>query len=390
MTVTGPNLSSRFAWFTAILCLTALCAQAADYLPPANGAWATRTPAKAGFDAAKLKEAIDFAIAQESPAPRDLGLAMALNFAREPYDGQIGPLSPRGAPTGLIIRHGYVVAQWGEPDRADMTFSVTKSFLSTLVGIALERGMIRDVNDPVRGYVPSGYFESDHNRPITWNQMLRQTSNWQGTLWGKPDWADRPIGDNALAWPTLPVAAPGAAWKYNDVRVNLLALAALYVWKQPLPEVLKREVMDPIGASATWHWEGYENSWVEVDGKRMQSVPGGGHWGGGMFISAWDQARFGLLTLHRGKWGTRAVYSQKWYDFASTPTDVQPTYGVMNWFLNTERKPVPAAPADVIMHLGNGTNMIYVDPDHDLVAVVRWIRDDQRPEFIARLLAALK
>jgi len=376
--------------FALVLGLSNVCAQAKDYLPPAGAAWAKQTPEKAGFDPAKLQAAIDFAIAQETPAPRDLGLAMALNFAREPYDTQIGPLAPRGAPTGLVIRHGYLVAQWGEPDRADMTFSVTKSFLSTLVGIALERGMIRDVNDPVRGYMPSGPFEPEHNRPITWNQMLRQTSNWQGTLWDKPDWADRPTGNDPLAWPTLPVPAPGAAWEYNDVRVNLLALAALHVWKQPLPEVLKREVMDPIGASTTWHWEGYVNSWVQIDGKRMQSVPGGGHWGGGMFISAWDQARFGLLCLHHGKWGQREIYSEKWYRFASTPTDVQPTYGVMNWFLNTDRKPVPAAPADVIMHLGNGANMIYVDPEHDLVAVVRWIKDDQRPEFIARLLAALR
>jgi CubicO group peptidase (beta-lactamase class C family) len=383
--------SSSAAICTVIIAsLFAYQALAADYVPAAGAEWATQSPEKAGFDAVKLQATVDFAIAQESPAPRDLGLAMALNFAREPYDAQIGPTKPRGAPTGLVIRHGYLVTKWGEPERADMTFSVTKSFLSTLVGIALERGKIRSVDDEVRGYVPTGPFESEHNRPITWNQLLRQTSNWQGTLWAKPDWADRPTGDNPLAWPTLPVAAPGAAWEYNDVRVNLLALAALYVWKEPLPQVLKREVMDPIGASNSWHWEGYENSWVEIDGKRMQSVPGGGHWGGGMFISAWDQARFGLLCLRRGKWGAREIYSEKWYRFASTPTNVQPTYGVMNWFLNTERKPVPAAPENVIMHLGNGANMIYVDPDHDLVAVVRWIKDDQRPEFIARLLAALR
>jgi CubicO group peptidase (beta-lactamase class C family) len=385
------NHSGCAAIATAIIAsLFAAAALAADYLPPASAEWATQSPGKAGFDATRLQAAVDFAIAQESPAPRDLGLAMALNFAREPYDAQIGPTEPRGAPTGLVIRHGYVVTKWGEPDRADMTFSVTKSFLSTLVGIALERGKIRSVDDQVRGYVPTGPFESEHNRPITWNQLLRQTSNWQGTLWAKPDWADRPTGDNPLAWPTLPVAAPGAAWEYNDVRVNLLALAALYVWKEPLPQVLKREVMDPIGASNSWHWEGYENSWVEIDGKRTQSVPGGGHWGGGMFISAWDQARFGLLCLHRGKWGAREIYSEKWYQFASTPTNVQPTYGVMNWFLNTGRKPVPAAPENVIMHLGNGANMIYVDPAHDVVAVVRWIKDDQRPEFIAKLLAALR
>lgn len=50
--------------------------------------------------------------------------------------------------------------------------------------------------------------------------------------------------------------------------------------------------MKPIGASHTWHWTGYRNSWIVLDGKLVQSVSGGGHFGGGMFISAMDMARF--------------------------------------------------------------------------------------------------
>jgi CubicO group peptidase (beta-lactamase class C family) len=259
-----------------------------------------------------------------------------------------------------------------------------------VTGLALDRGLIKSLDDPVRGALPGDWFASEHNRNITWNQLLRQTSNWRGTLWDKPDWADRPTGEDPLAWPTLPVPAPGAAYEYNDVRVNLLALAVLHVWRKPLPEVLKRDVMDPIGASETWRWTGYENSYVELDGRRVQSVSGGGHWGGGMFINAWDMARFGLLTQRGGRWGDRQVYSPRWQQIATTPTDVQPTYGVMNWYLNTDRRPLPAAPASAFSHLGAGTNMIYVDPEHDLVVVARWIKDGQRAEFIARLMAAVK
>ena len=130
----------------------------------------------------------------------------------------------------------------------------------------------------------TGEFDSEHNQKITWDHLLRQTSDWQGTLWGKPDWADRPEGE-ASTWMTRTRNEPGSVYKYNDVRVNLLAFAALQVWRRPLPQVLRELVMDPIGASNTWRWHGYENSWVNVDGVMVQSVSGGGHWGGGMFIA---------------------------------------------------------------------------------------------------------
>ncbi len=361
----------------------------ADYVPPRGTDWARRSAELAGFDPTRLQAAIDFAVANESREPRDLALTIALTWAKEPYDAIIGPTQPRGAPTGVILRGGYLIAQWGEPDRVDMTFSVTKSFLSTVTGIALDRGLIKNVDGPVRLVLPA-LFESEHNRDVTWSQLLRQTSNWRGMLWGKPDWGDRPTGDNPLAWPTLPVPAPGTAWEYNDVRVNLLALAALHAWRQPLPEVLKREVMDRIGASNNWRWTGYDNAFVELDGKRVQSVSGGGHWGGGLFVNAWDQARFGLLTLRRGRWGDQQIYSERWHQFATTPTTVQPTYGVMNWYLNTDRQLIAAAPASAFSHLGAGTNMIYVDPENDLVVVARWIQDNQRAAFVERVLGAMK
>ncbi len=129
--------------------------------------------------------------------------------------------------------------------------------------------------------------------------MLRQTSDWEGTLWGKPEWADRPDSD-ANKWLNRKRNEPGAIWEYNDVRVNALALAATCVWRKPLPQVLKESIMDPIGASTTWQWYGYRNSWIVLDGQALQSVSGGGHWGGGLFINAFDMARFGLLTLHKG------------------------------------------------------------------------------------------
>jgi CubicO group peptidase (beta-lactamase class C family) len=378
----------------------------ATYFPDA--AWQHKTPDQAGINARLLKEAIDFAIASEIKNPRDLKLNHYQTFGREPFGEAIGPIKDRGDPTGIVVHRGAIIAEWGEPLRVDMTHSVTKSMLSSIVGIAFDRGKIKSIDDTVANYVgpialyspPSGAnradrmgasdllfpFETPHNRTITWDHMLRQVSDWEGTLWGKPDWADRPDRDG---WLTRPRNKPGTVYKYNDTRVNALALAALNVWRRPLPQVLKDTIMDPIGASDTWRWFGYDNSWVLLDGVPVQSVSGGGHWGGGMFINAYDMARFGYLTLNQGRWGDKQLISQKWVDWALTPTPVQPSYGFMNWYNNLDKKLLPSAPATAFMHVGNGTNLIYVDRENETVAVVRWIERAAVDDFVKRLIAAV-
>ena len=280
----------------------------------------------------------------------------------------------------------------GDPARVDMTHSVTKTFLTTTVGLAFQRGLIKDVNDYVRDYMPPDIdlFASEHNRKIKWDHLLRQTSDWQGTLWGKPDWADRPVGANAAEWATRKLWEPGTHFKYNDVRVNVLALAALQVWRKPLPDVLREEVMEPIGASSTWRWQWVLTPAVEIDGKKVQSVSGGGHWGGGMFINAYDMARFGYLFLHNGKWKDRQIVSPKWIEMARTPGSDNATYGYANWSLNTGRKPLPAAPETAVRFTGNGANIIYVDWENDVVAVFRWIAGDGTNKSVEKIIASLK
>jgi CubicO group peptidase (beta-lactamase class C family) len=75
---------------------------------------------------------------------------------------------------------------------------------------------------------------------------------------------------------------------------------------------------------------------------------------------------------------------------ALTPTSAEPTYGYMNWFLNTDRKLMPSAPATAFVHIGNGSNLIYVDPEHDLVAVVRWIESSAMDGMVQRILTAVR
>lgn len=397
----------RLATTAALLWTLHAAVRAQDvYYPEPGEVWQHRAPADVGMNANRLAEAVDFAVAHETSTSRDLEEAHYLTFGREPFGDAVGPFKARGDMTGVVVRHGYIVAEWGKPERVDMTFSVTKSFLSTTVGLAKDRGLIRDLDDTVRDYmapvVPADgesgmdaspdaleLFEGAHNRAVTWDHMLRQTSDWKGTLWGKPDWADRPQGDPDM-WRTRERHDPGSVYKYNDVRVNLLALAVMNVWREPLPQVLKREIMDPIGASNTWRWYGYRNSWVVLDGVRMQAVSGGGHWGGGMWISARDQARFGYFTLRRGRWKDRQLLSEEWFDLALTSTEAEPGYGFMNFFLNTKNERFPDAPESAYAHLGSGVNMVYVDAEHDLVVVARWIEGDAMSEFIRLVLASIE
>jgi len=377
--------------FLVLGLLLATSAPAQGYYPP-RGDWARTTPAQAGFDPKRLQEAVDYAIAHEAREPRDQSVSLAQSFgAKEPFfEGQIGPTAVRSGLNGIIVHRGKVVAEFGDTHAIDMSHSVTKTFLSTVVGIAWQRGLIRDTNDRAAEYMPRDVdlFASEHNAPITWDHLLRQTSDWQGTLWGKPDWGDRPSGP-AEQWPNRERHTPGTHYMYNDVRVNVLALAALQVWRRPLPEVLRENVMDPIGASSRWRWQGYRNSWVELDGQKMQSVSGGGHWGGGMFIDAWDMARFGYLFLRDGRWDGKQIVSREWIAKARTPGVDNPEYGYCNWFLNTGRKSLPSAPESSVTFRGNGQNIVYIDQENDLLLVVRWIdRGDALDTFIGKVLAA--
>lgn len=384
---------------------------AQTYFPSAS-TWEEKQAPELGVSASKLQEAIQFAKEIESTEDKNLKLAHYQSaFGREPFGYPIGPMKDRGESTGLIIYKGYIIGKWGDPARVDLTFSVAKSILSTTAGLAVDAGLIQSEKDlvypymaPIIPYVPHqliqnkadhllqedvfDLFEGSHNRKITWEHLLRQTSDWEGSLWGKPDWADRPQG-NSRDWLTRERHEPGTVYKYNDTRVNVLALALLNVWRKPLPVVLKERLMDKIGASPAWRWTGYENSFVIIDGQIMQSVSGGSHWGGGLFISAYDQARFGYLTLRNGNWNGEQIISQEWINKSKTPTSVQTNYGFMNYFLNTDKKEIPAAPESAFFHLGAGTNMVYVDPENDLVIVARWIKNNEKAALVEKVLQAL-
>jgi CubicO group peptidase (beta-lactamase class C family) len=358
-----------------------LAAQApAKYFPP-PGQWQRRRPAEVGMDSAKLQLAIEFA--QSRPSTWD--------FARDQVRTFGTPLGPvpttRAGTNGIILRHGYIVGEFGDTKANDPVYSVAKSFLSTVAGLAVERGLIKDVNDPVAKYVKDGGYDSPQNAKVTWRHHLQQRTEWEGTMWGKN--ADF-VGAEAFGGGqrrARPIREPGTFYEYNDVRINRFALSLARVFGAGLPEILKTGIMDPIGASSEWRWIPYDNSTVEINGKQVGSVSGGTRWGGGLWMNSEDLARFGLLALNRGKWGNRQLISEQWFKEATTPAAEDSDYGYL-WWLNTKGMHWPSAPKTSFAAEGNGSNTIWVDPEHDIVFVWHWHQGGM-DGMIQRILAAV-
>lgn len=362
--------------------------------PPYPASWEKCDPAASGLDLAGLAAAARHAAEHETPWSRDLGHMVEHDFGEiPPLNEALGPTQPRGGPNGVLVVGGKIAAEWGDIRQADMTFSVAKSYLSILAGLAWDRGLIRDFDEPVRRTVEDGGFAPPHNDKITWHHLLQQTSEWEGTLWDKPDLIDRhrSVGGRPKTGEKgthRELQAPGTFWEYNDVRVNRLSLALLRLWRRPLPEVFRELVMAPLGASPDWRWEGYRNSWIEIDGKRMQSVPGGSHWGGGVFIDAGDQARIGLMLAQCGEWNGTRILSPAYIERMLVPCPLYQQYGYF-WWLNTDRKLYPSAPATSYFARGAGGNLTWIDPSLGIVAVLRWTDPVAMADFIRLVMAAL-
>ena len=380
----APCLCASVALYVAMT--AAPFAQQAPYYPPA-GAWAKKAPAELGLDPVKLQEAIAFAQTRESSREMDFS-------DQERIFGTLLGSVPniRARTNGVVIYKGYVVAEFGDNTWVDPTYSVAKSMLATVAGIAMRDGKITNLDAPVGETVKDGGYDSPRNVQITWKHHLQQVSEWEGNMWGKQD---NFIGKEAFGEGEMKPREqmkPGTYYEYNDVRINRFALSLLRVFNKPVPDVFRDEVMNPIGASNTWRWIPYHNSWVEINGRKTASVSGGTRWGGGMWINAMDMARFGYLWLRGGKWGDKQIVPAAFVKEALTQGGAANSpargYGYL-WWLNTTGEALPGLPKNAFSANGAGSNTITVSPDHDLVVVWRWHRGSAA-DFASRVVAAIK
>lgn len=347
---------------------------------------------------ALFDEAIAFAQSHEIPWPRDPRAAPERWGVHHddppPFNVLRGPVHERGGVSGVICVGGEEVAAWGEPERADQTFSVAKTYLSLLAGVAQSRGLLVP-DERVGERLPGIGFDSPHNRSITWTHLLTQTSEWQGECFGLPDQIEHhrrvahdPAPPTGRKGEPRALRAPGSYWEYNDVRINQLALALLHLFRRPLQDEFLDSVLRPLGGGSGFAWEGYADAWVEIDGRPMPSVPGGTHWGGGVRISARDQARIGQMLVEGGVHAGHPIVPRAWVARMQAPCPVAPFYGSLVWLNRGGVLYADASPASWFM-LGAGGHLVWIDPEHDAVVVARWLDGAHTPGFVRRVTQGL-
>jgi CubicO group peptidase (beta-lactamase class C family) len=351
-------------------------------------------------DSSPLAAAVAFACAHETPWTRD-PQSEPLRFGVHhddppPWNQLRGPVHARGPVSGVIWQLGSERAAWGEPDRADQTFSVAKTFLALLAGLAQHQGLLPDVDRPVSQQVPGIGFDEGANAHITWRHLLEQTSEWEGSCFGLPDTVDRwrkvahdPRPAGGRKGDARPLQAPGTYWEYNDVRINQLSLALLHLFGQPLEQVFRTQFLEPLGGGRDFRWEPYDDAWITLGDRRLPSVPGGTHWGGGVSISARDQVQIGQLLLHDGSAGMRRLLPRGWVAQMATPGTVAPFYGWLTW-LNRDQTIFPTASPGSLFMQGAGGHVVWVEPALEAVVVARWLDPAHQAEFIRLTALALQ
>ena len=351
-----------------------------------------------------LNTAAVFAQAHEIAWPRDPGAEPAPTESPwgvhhddpPPFNRLRGPVHRRGPQSGVVWQHGKEIAAWGVPARADLSFSVAKTYLALLAGVAQGQGLLPDEHSPVASRLPGIGFDSEHNRVITWAQLLTQTSEWEGTCFGLPDTVDRwrkvaqdPRPAGGPKGGARPLQTPGTYWEYNDVRINQLALALLHLFRMPLPQVFLEQVLRPLGGGEGYAWRGYDDAWVELTGLgRVQSVPGGTHWGAGVSISAHDQARIGQMLLDGGAGAGRQIVPKDWLERMFDPCPIAPFYGRLIW-LNRSGLAFPGASKQAVFMLGAGGHFVWIEREFDAVVVLRWLDPAHAPVVIQQIATAL-
>lgn len=271
----------------------------------------------------------------------------------------------------LVLRDDELLleryANGGAPDRPHTSFSVAKSFLSTLVGIAVERGGIDSIDDPVTAYVPELLERDERFTDVTLRSLMTMSSGLAYSEQGLP-WND----DTVTYWaPDLRAVAldvevespPEERWHYNNYNPLLMGLVLERATHMPVAEYMALHLWQPMGAeaNASWSLDSQESGFEKLE-SGVNAVPR-------------DYARFGYLFAHEGRVAGQQIVSADWVreatarDISADPAEHYQFW----WWIDTERE-------GCFFARGNHGQYVYVDPATDVVVVrlgrevgdVRW------------------
>ncbi|MEO6573669.1 MAG: serine hydrolase [Polyangiaceae bacterium] len=308
--------------------------------------WATEAPEAQGLDSSKLEAANDIAAAD-------------------------------GSYCLLVIRHGVLVSEryWNGSTAASAnpSWSIAKSYASTLVGIAIDRGDLESLDESAADFVPE--WKGTEREAITLRNLVSMTS---GLKWSAfEDYVELATiaQDQTTFAVTQPLAdPPGSKWTYDNGGVQILERVFRSATGGTIEQYAEAHLWSKIGAHATWGHDPSGNSTAYAN----------------VLTTCRDHARLGYLFLHGGQWAGTSVVSPGYVKTAITPSqNINRAYGLL-WWLNGEApaedammqkwigRMVPFAPTDLFAARGFGNQFIDVIPSLDLV-VVRFGRDPKDP-----------
>jgi len=320
-------------------------------------------------DKQAILDAVEAQSRRVTPGIDDIAAYLSRQSTDKSHREVIGPLLPGRGASGVILYSGELIAQWGDPCVPEMLFSATKSLVSTVAGVAFDRGLIRDLDEPVACSAHLPEFSTGSGRLVTWTHLLQQTSNWEGVLWDKPASADEQSRRPGSA---PPGTLPGQGWAYNDVRVNLLCLGLTTLFGAELSTVLEEEILAPLGFKGPWAWHGYQNAYLRIAGRDLPVVSCGAHWGGGAWMPANDLALVGQLYIQNGYWRGQQLLSRAWIQRTFQACPHNPAYGYL-WWINAGLSVCADAPSTGRCARGNGgKHLLWIDPARDLVIASHW------------------
>lgn len=365
----------RVAVFLAVFGVPGLAPARGEVFPGDD--WQRAEPASQGVDRARLEAAVRYL---EEHSGRD------------------------GMRQLVIVRNGYLVWSGDDVGKVHGIWSCTKSFTSTCLGLLVDDGKCT-LDTPARQFLP----EMAESYPrVTLRHFATMTSGYRAV-------GDEPRGGYLHGPSTTPLVpsprplfAPGTHYAYWDSAMNQFAHVLTRIAGEPLDELFKRRIADPIGMDPKeWRW----GDCGEREGLRVNG--GSGNQAGHVFVSARQMARFGWLFLRRGNWSGRQLISRQWVEQATSvqvPADLplgHPESGIpgpgvygYNWWRNGRhpdgRPKWPGAPATTFAASGYNNNEMFVVPDWNLVIVRlgldqsdREITDAEYGRFLQRIGEAI-